>query len=362
MYKTLIHEQLSPVVETQSISVESGPCTIPVLPQAQCIVIPVLREVVSPINIRNDDPRAITELFYKGTTRARAIATKFKSIEKRRGAQLLRSIGLGGKYPANKAYFSDSTKAGEVLDLNSFVFGESSMREKAVIPVHAAVLYSDGISTGDIHSGDRTLSVFRTGGIAEDGGNYDIETKTSSNNIFTEISVAPGVCFLQVLVLLGKRISQVGLNHLLLSIGLAGAYGGSTATTGTNIKTHIIGMFAGQFERDINAPLVSIERAKLDGSESAEEAVSRLERLYSESYPISVSSDKTSKLLKDLFKAVEQNEEALLEEYKKESVAVKALFTAWFEEPEKETKGGKKKSGNKKNKETDMDPESETGS
>jgi len=49
-------------------------------------------------------------------------------------------------------------------------------------------------------------------------------------------------------------MTREALDHLLLSIGLAGSYGGATATTGTNLKTHLGGVYWGAFERSINAP------------------------------------------------------------------------------------------------------------
>ena len=260
---TLFSDLRTEVKTTYDIS--DKPFDIPVLPEAQCIVIPVIREAIAPVIIRNNDADMITDIELAEELRVRMIASKTKGVERRRGSQILRTLGLGGRAAANKAYVKD--KPSDVFDLNTFVFGDAATggkSKKSIYPVHAAVLYSDAISLQpyDLIVDDGT---FRQGGIYEEHISYDPEKQQTSSNIFTTRAVLPGAFFVQTLVMLGHRITKEALNHLLLSIGMAGSYGGATATTGTNLKTHLGGVYWGKVERSINAPskiLVALKSEK----------------------------------------------------------------------------------------------------
>jgi len=317
----------------------SAPFDIPALPEAQCIVIPVIREAVAPILVRNNDADDVTDMFLAGANRVRMIASKTKGVERRRGSQILRSIGMGGKSAANKTFIPKGKKAGEVFDLNSFVFGDAAKgEESAIYPVHAAVLYSDAIS---IRPKKELLhDVFRQGGIYEDGGNFDSESKKSSNNIFTTYAVNPGTLFVQSVVIPGHRMTRAAFDHLLLSIGLAGSYGGQTAITGTNIRTHLAGIFWGKMERSLNAPMEML--FKIGEERSIESILSILESGFASQYPHFVERKTLEEAIASLVARFEASDPSLLSQYAISHQKISDLFNAWFgANPQKNKKSRK---------------------
>ena len=42
-------------------------------------------------------------------------------------------------------------------------------------------------------------------------------------------------------------------------MGLAGAYGGQTSIYGVNVRNHVVGCYAGRFERDLASPYVAVD-------------------------------------------------------------------------------------------------------
>jgi CRISPR-associated protein Csc2 len=324
-----LYAQLAKDIQTR-YELADSPYDIPALPEAQCIAIPLLREAIAPILVRNNDADEVTDMVLAGHNRVRIIASKTKGVERRRGAQILRALGMGGWTAANKAAVPKGKKPGEVFDLNSFVFGDSGMIDdggkKHVAPIHAAVLYSDAISIQPkreiIHS------VFRQGGISEDGGNFDAEDKKSSNNIFTTYAVSPGALFVQCLVLPGRRLTRAALDHLLLSIGMSGAYGGATAVTGTNLRTYGAGIYWGRLERAINAPgemLKAIGDARDVGS-----VLEALEAAFSGAYPNGIARSAVDSALETLNGHFEAGSPELLAQYANAREQTASLFDAWF--------------------------------
>jgi len=315
------------------------PFEMPVLPQAQCIVLPLIRQVIAPILIRNNDSDMVTDIQAANEVRIRIIASKTKGVERRRGSQILRFLNLGGRAATNKAYIPETAKVSEVLDLNDFVFGISADGKKGgkttIYPVHAAVLYSDALS---IQASDEQINqVFRHGGISEEATAFDIEKQAISVNIFTTRTVLPGTLFVQTLVMTGHRITQAALNHLLLSIGMAGSYGGATATSGTNLKTHFCGAYWGNFERSINAPEQILMELK---SAIDTDVVDKVEQLFASQYPHQLSRTQLSEHVDDLIQRFETGEPKLVSDYQSASVKVKDLFDAWFihQSPSKDKK------------------------
>ena len=315
------------------------PYDIPALPEAQFIVIPVVREAVAPILVRNNDSDDVTDIVLAGANRVRMIASKTKGVERRRGSQILRSLGVGGKGAANKTFIPKGRNAGEVLDLNSFVFGDAAKgEESAIYPVHAAVLYSDAISVRP--KKDLINDVFRQGGIYEDGGNFDSESKKSSNNIFTTYAVNPGTFFVQSLVIPGHRMTRAAFDHLLLSVGLAGSYGGQTAVTGTNIRTHFVGIFWGKMERSLNAPMEML--LKIGEERSVDGILSILASEFASQYPHSVDRKTLEASIGSLIDRFESNDPSLLSQYAVAQQKVSDLFNAWFGTSSQKNKKGKK--------------------
>lgn len=307
---------------------------IPVLPEAQCIVLPVVREVIAPIVIRNNDADMVTDIEAAGAVRVRMIASKTKGVERRRGSQILRSLGIGGNTATNKAYIPKGAKAGDIFDLNTFVFGDAAKGgEKAIYPVHAAVLYSDAISVQA--ASERLDSVFRQGGIADEGVSFNSERQETSSNIFTTRSVVSGTLFVQTIVMLGRRMTQEAFDHLLLSMGIAGAYGGSTATTGTNLRTHLCGAYWGTFERAINAPQELIGEICKDVPLGKKEVtagaiVNTISECMKREYPNALEPSVLNEYVSGLVNRFENSEQGLVGAYKRASVQMKDLYNAWF--------------------------------
>src|SRR3546814_6154986 len=112
-----------------------------------------VREIVAPTVFRNSEAD-ITDIDIGvrcgggvvPTRVVRAVPNKFKHKERGRGLQILRHFGVGGRFPQNRSVVPANAPLEEVFDLNSVVFGDSVIRGKPVLPVQAAVLYSDGLS------------------------------------------------------------------------------------------------------------------------------------------------------------------------------------------------------------------------
>lgn len=324
-----LYAQLAKDLQTH-YELAKKPHDIPALPEAQCIAIPLIREAIAPILVHNNDADEITDIVLGGCNRIRIIASKTKGVERRRGAQILRALGMGGQAATHKAFVPKGKRPSDVFDLNSFVFGDSGTGiiggKEFVFPIHAAVLYSDAVSIQpkrtSIHS------VFRQGGISEDGGNFDAEDKKSSSNIFTTYAVNPGTLFVQCLVLPGRRLNRAAFDHLLLSIGLAGAYGGATAVTGTNLRTYFAGIYWGRLERAINAPQEMLKA--IGKAETAEQAVVALAKAFAEVYPNSIDRQEVEKVIQTLVDQFEHQRPELLAQYKAAKEQVAKLFDAWF--------------------------------
>lgn len=319
-----LFNQLSVQVKT-TYEVADKPYDIPALPEAQCIVIPVVREAIGPLLVRNNDADMVTDTLAAEELRVRIIASKTKGVEKRRGNQILRTLGLGGRAATNKAYIKGD--AGDVFDLNTFVFGDSANgSKKAIYPVHAAVLYSDALSVQPL---DQVMDdVFRQGGIGDEGVSYDAERHRTSSNIFTTRAVTAGTIFVQSLVMTGRRMTREAFDHLLLAIGLSGSYGGATATTGTNLKTTLGGVYWGSFERALNSPHEMLK--KLEKTDSVPAILEKLEKEFSSQYPQEISAKDINDYVASLIQRFESEDKELLDRYKKAADNVKGLFNAWF--------------------------------
>jgi hypothetical protein len=272
------------------------------------------------------------------------IASKTKGVEKRRGSQILRSLGLGGRAAANKAYIKKGASAGEIFDLNTFVFGDSANSERWIYPVHAAVLYSDALSIQGLEQ-PIIDDVFRQGGISEEHVSFDAQTHQTSSNIFTTRAVLPNTIFVQSLVMIGKRMTREALDHLLLSMGLAGSYGGATATTGTNIKTHLCGVYWGAFERSINAPqemLLALKNLENEHPLDVGEVIAYLQQAFSNpetGYRHHITAEQLHAYVSQLIEAFETDDKILLDGYHKASEQMRDLFDAWFTSTSKQAKG-----------------------
>jgi CRISPR type I-D-associated protein Csc2 len=215
----------------------------------------LIREAIAPVVFRNSEEE-ITDIDISvgdsSDAYVRAVPNKFKYPERGRGLQILRVFNnAGGKMPQNKIVLTDKMNPSDGFDLNSLVFGDSTVWKKNVLPVKAAVNYSDALSVLPKH-----LCVDKSfhNRAMEDGTLFEAETKKNSDNLFNRHFVKPGTLLVQVISTRGCLLPRIGLDHLLLSIGVAGTYGGQTSVTGTNIRTHIAGIYGGRFEQAETSP------------------------------------------------------------------------------------------------------------
>jgi CRISPR-associated protein Csc2 len=326
-----LFEHLAQEVKT-TYTLEKDPFDIPALPEA-------------PMLIRNNDADMVTDMHAAGKLRVRMIASKTKGVERRRGSQILRSFGLGGRVAANKAYISKDERASSIFDLNTFVFGDSANgHDNTIYPVHAAVLYSDALSIQDLEQ-PIIDDVFRQGGISEEYVNFDAQTHKTSSNIFTTRAVLPNTLFVQSLVMIGRRMTREALDHLLLSVGLAGSYGGATATTGTNLKTHLCGVYWGAFERSLNAPqemLQALQTLENEQHVDMAQVLARLEQIFSHpetGYRHHIAAEPLRQYVTQLIEAFETEDPTLLEGYQKAAEQMRELFDAWFTPPNRRARG-----------------------
>ncbi len=301
----------------------------PALKNLGTVVIPLVREVISPASFRNEQAE-ITDIDAGGLRRVRAVANKFKYGERQRGLQVLRFFGAGGAYPQNRTELPKGGMAGAAFDLNTVLFGDSTDAAGKVLPVKAAALYSDAISLSPYNECvDQTFH----NRAAEDGTLFDAETKKNSTNIFDRHFVKPGTLLIQTIAFTGRTAPMEALEHLLLCIGLAGAYGGQTSITGLNVRTHIGGIYAAPMERDIASPYVLAERlsGQIDVGASAHETLSAIEQIFTAQYPVSISSATATSARDALIAELEANDPGMRGRYGEARTQIAAYFDAWFD-------------------------------
>ena len=311
----------------------------PALKNLGAIAIPVLREVISPASFRNTDPE-ITDITVDRVRRVRAVANKFKYGERRRGLQVLRHFGAGGAMALNRTEFVESDPASRGYDLNTLVFGDSANRGKYVLPVKAGVQYSDAISLAPYAACvDETFH----NRAAEDGSLWDSAKGENSVNLFERHFVTPGTLLLQVLTINGRTLPPEALEHLLLCIGLAGAYGGQTSIYGVNVRNHVVGVFGARMERAVASPYEAVRHLTAPVPVPAE-AAAALAGIYAAAYPVAVGTGETAAIVAGLVGSVEADDPAMRARYRTAHGKVGAFFDAWFamgdSKPKKGQKGG----------------------
>jgi CRISPR type I-D-associated protein Csc2 len=301
----------------------------PALKNLGCVSLVLLREVIAPVVFRNAEEE-ITDIEVGEEVHVRAVPNKFKYPERGRGLQILRFYEIGGRLPQNKTVLRTKQKPSEAFDLNALVFGDSANQENRVLPVKAAVNYSDALSLLPKHLCVEESFHNRA---AEDGTLFDAESKRNSENLFTRHFVKPGTFLVQVLSTRGKVLPPIGLDHLLLCLGLAGAYGGQTSVTGTNIRTHVVGLYGARFERAETSPYELVtalfQEKDLDLSDRAS-VTQALHRRLSAVHPAAMEANAAQPYLRDLVQRFESDDGALQAAYRSAAGKVGALFDAWF--------------------------------
>lgn len=317
----------------------------PALKNLGCVSIVLLREAVAPVIFRNAEAE-ITDIEIADDVYIRAVPNKFKYPEKGRGLQILRALKIGGRMPQNKNALFRGQKPSDAFDLNTLVFGDSVNHESRVLPVKAAVNYSDGLSLLP-----KALCVDETfhNRAAEDGTLFDAEDKKNSDNLFNRYFIKPGTLMVQVLSTRGRVLPLIGLRHLLLCVGLAGSYGGQTSLTGTNIRTRMVGIYGGKFEQAISSPYELIKKLRDAGEEALrdpERAIQSLHGLLAPAYETMIGPEAAQDQLEAIVSAF-NGDGWLTTEYREAAPKIADLFDQWFgkDDARKEETGKKGKRG-----------------
>lgn len=329
----------------------------PKLKNLGCISIVLLREAIAPVIFRNAEAE-ITDIAINDESHIRAVPNKFKYPEKGRGLQILRALNIGGRLPQNKTILFKGQKPSDAFDLNTFVFGDSTNQENRVLPVKAAVNYSDGLSLLP-----KALCVDETfhNRAAEDGTLFDAESKKNSDNLFSRYFIKPGTLMVQVLSTRGRLLPLIGLKHLLLCVGLAGSYGGQTSMTGTNIRTRMVGLYGGRFEQAITSPYELVDLLRNESEETLrnpETVIARLHDALKAAHEVAASPEEAQAWVMQLIENFETTGE-LAEDYRQAQPRVADLFDQWFGKDD--ASAGKKETGAKKGRRSKEEPDSPSG-
>lgn len=306
------------------------------------VVIVLVRQIIAPTVFRNAEEETTDVLDLDGVRRVRAVPNKFKFGERGRGLLVLRCLDAGGRLPQNRTAIGTKMQIGEAFDLNTLVFGDSAMDGTRVLPVKAAVQYSDALSVK--HYGECVGEEFHNRS-DETGTLFDAEKKVNSPNLFTRHFLLPGTLLVQTLTANGCQLPPIGFDHLMLSVGIAGSYGGQTSVAGTNVRTHIAGVFASRLEMPLSSPYELLKQLQRNNSRNSFAEMSSVDDLTSAifeamemHYAECFNSQTATKYLEELVRTFENDDPDLRARYQQAKKDVAEMFNRYFGP-------GKKKSG-----------------
>ncbi len=291
------------------------------------VAIVLVREIVAPTVFRNAEEEITDVVGLDQVRRVRAVPAKFKFGERGRGLMVLRALGVGGRLPQNRTAIGQRVDIGRAFDLNTLVFGDSAMHGTRVLPVKAAVQYSDAL--GAKPYGDCVAESFHNRS-DETGTLFDAEKKENSSNLFTRHYILPGTLLLQVLSANGRQLPPIGLEHLLLCLGLAGSYGGQTSVTGVNVRTHVAGIFASRLERPLSSPYELVKSLKTHSMGSVGDMVSAISEEMAGSYTVQVGFEEASSYRNQLVEDFERDDAALRKRYTQMAPKIAEMFEKHF--------------------------------
>ena len=289
------------------------------------VAVALIREITAPAVFRNAEEE-ITDIEDRdGVRRVRATPSKFKFGERGRGLLVLRAWNVGGRLPQNRTAVGERMLLRDAFDLNTLVFGDSAMWGTRVLPVKAAVQYSDALST--VPYRDAVSESFHHRG-DETGTLWDAEDKKNTDNLFTRHFVLPGTLLVQVLTSNGRQLPPLGLDHLLLSLGLAGSYGGQTSVTGVNVRTHIAGIFAARLETPLASPYELLR--ELPETDSVAALAAQTVKTMAGHYQVHAGTEQATAYQRQLVAAFEQDDPDLRRRYEVTAAQVADLFEQYF--------------------------------
>lgn len=309
----------------------------PKLKNLGAVSLVVVREVIAPFVVRNFE-EGITdiELGENREPYVRAVPNKFKYPERGRGLQLLRLFQCGGTMPQNKTQPCHSKqKPEEFYDLNTLVFGDSTVQDGRILSVKAGINYSDAISVLP-----KELCIGETSHISamESGTLYDDERQESSVNLFNRHFVLPGTLLVQVLSTRGRVLPRIGLDHLLLCLGVAGTYGGQTSITGTNIRTHLVGLYGDAFEQAQTSPYELLKTLPKEPQILTQDIATLGKHLHEQLSPVhqlKMDAAAISAYQQQLLDRFERDFNGLKKDYQYAKSKLDEFFNGWFIKPEK---------------------------
>jgi len=310
----------------------------PKLKNLGCVSLVLIREAIAPVVFKNFE-QEITDIEIEngGEPHVRAVPNKFKYPERGRGLQILRALKAGGRLPQNKTVLKEGQNPSEVFDLNSFVFGDSVQKPK-VLPIKAAVNYSDALSVLPKYQCVAETDHVR----ANEAGNlWDEEKQDSSSNLFKRHFIKPSTLMIQVLSTRGRVLPQIGFDHLLFCLGVAGTYGGQTSVTGINIRTHIVGIYGDAFEQAMTSPYELVKNLPEDDINLRRDIsalTAYLHEQLSKRHQVSMDGKEATSYQEKLIARFENDTAALKTEYQQAQEKMGAFFDAWFGQVGKATK------------------------
>jgi len=168
----------------------------------------------------------------------------------------------------------------------------------------------------------------------EDGTLYDAENKKNSDNLFTRHFIVPGTLMVQVLSTRGKVLPFEGLDHLLLSMGLAGSYGGQTSVTGVNIATHLVGLYGSRFERPQTSPYEIVKALNTEDvdKKDCEGVIQALHGMMDHIHEVGMEPEALTMYQKSLIRFFEEEDASLQQKYLNAAPEIANLFDSWFTE------------------------------
>ena len=296
------------------------------------VAIVLVREIVAPTVFRNAEEEITDVVDHDEIRRVRAVPAKFKFGERSRGLMVLRALGVGGRLPQNRTAIGPRMDVGKAFDLNTLVFGDSAMQGTRVLPVKAAVQYSDALSMKPY--GDCVAESFHNRS-DETGTLFDAEKKVNSPNLFTRHYILPGTFLVQVLSANGRQLPLIGFDHLLLCLGLAGSYGGQTSVTGVNVRTHVAGIFASRLEKPLSSPYELLKA--LPEIASIEDLASEISKAMTAHYTVRVGFKEASDYRNGLVEAFERDDAGLRGRYEQTAPKIAELFEMHFGKGDKKS-------------------------
>jgi hypothetical protein len=175
----------------------------------------------------------------------------------------------------------------------------------------------------------------------ESGTLYDDEKQENSVNLFNRHFVLPGTLLIQVISTRGRVLPRIGLDHLLLCLGVAGTYGGQTSITGTNIRTHLVGLYGDAFEQAETSPYVLLKTLPNTSSSLTKkvgELSQHLHEQLSDVHQLALSSAEITAYQHRLLERFENNFDDLKKDYKHAKDQLDDFYNGWFIKPEKKKK------------------------